>query len=352
MKIISRYLLKTLFSYFLTVALIWVIIFAFFDLLSDIGNIDDKYSLTNALYVVSLRTPYIVYENIIIIILIATVLALGNLSNNSELIIMRSSGKSIVNIVLNSTFFALIFMLIVAIFSEFYAADMKLYADKYKTNILVKTDKSKQNLWLKEGEYIINIKNNYASESFVDLLIFKIKNNQLLQTIQAKRGLIKDDKLFLSEVKQKLFNQKQIITKNYDDYQIDINFNSQTIDNFSIKIEDLSIMEIYKHIQFLKTNNIKDNNFIVVFYQRLIKIVILAITIIFASIFIFSSLRTASMGKKLFLAIVISLFFELALRISGSFVVKFDYNYTVVVIVPVVILLFIVLGLLVKKSNE
>jgi anthranilate synthase component 1 len=80
MKIISRYLLKTLFSYFLTVALIWVIIFAFFDLLSDIGNIDDKYSLTNALYVVSLRTPYIVYENIIIIILIAGDIFQANLS--------------------------------------------------------------------------------------------------------------------------------------------------------------------------------------------------------------------------------------------------------------------------------
>ncbi len=353
MKIIDRYIIKTLFQYILIVSCIWLLIFSFFDILGDIDNIGaHNYGLWDALYIQVLNAPATIYRSLIVIILIAAILALGSLAQHSEFIIARSSGKSISNIVLLSTAFCVVMMLVISLPSERYAVDMKNNGVERKQELLSKHIAGQQNLWLKEGKFVINIKDNFNNSSFANLKIFEIQSNTLLNVLFAKRAIIKDNHLVLSEVIQRNFDVDNFSTRNFEQFTLPINFTEHTINMFKKRPKDLSVFDIYEHNSFLAKNNVVDKQFQTELYQRLVKPLILAITIIFTSLFVFTSLRSSSMGKKIFLAVIVSLFFELTLRISSSLVVKFDYNYIYVVILPLLVLFGIVLFALYKKSNE
>jgi len=74
--------------------------------------------------------------------------------------------------------------------------------------------------------------------------------------------------------------------------------------------------------------------------------------IVFSMLFIFGSLRDASLGKKIFLGIILSLFFELFSRIGGALSLRFDYNHFLVASVPTLIVLVFAFILLKRKSAQ
>jgi lipopolysaccharide export system permease protein len=69
-------------------------------------------------------------------------------------------------------------------------------------------------------------------------------------------------------------------------------------------------------------------------------------------LFIFGSLRDASLSKKIFLGVVISLFFELSSRISGVISLRFDYDPLFSASAPTLVTLAIAFLLLRKKSSN
>ena len=332
---------------------LFLLLFSFFDMVEDIKNIGSyDYTLLDALYIQILNAPAAIYRSLIVIILFAFIFALGTLSANSELIIVRSNGKSIFNIVLTSMTFCIIAMIVIAIFSEIYAVDLKNKGIQHKQMLLKEQTVGEQNLWFKEGQYVINIKNSYSDNSFANLKLFQINNNTLEKIITAKRAIIKDDTLVLNDVMERNFDINNFWTKHHETKIINISFTKNSVEMFKEDPKNISLFDIYKHISFLNQNNVEDKKFSVQFYERLIKVVILAITIIFASLFIFSSPRNPSLNKKFFMVAVVSLFFELMFRISSSLIVNFDYNYLYAVVLPIIAMLVIMFIVLLKKSNE
>jgi lipopolysaccharide export LptBFGC system permease protein LptF len=78
MKILDKYIIKTIFFSILFVAVAWVLIFSLFDFLSDSKNIGiNKYSFLDSIYVLLLNAPLLIYKRLIVIMLIGTILALG-----------------------------------------------------------------------------------------------------------------------------------------------------------------------------------------------------------------------------------------------------------------------------------
>ena len=119
MNIVKRYLIKeTTYSILLIMAAL-LAMFAFFDLLQELESVGKgTYGLGKIILFVILSSPGHIYEIVPVAVLIGTIYSLGQLSRNSELIILRVSGMSILNIGLTLLRIGLVFALITFIVGE------------------------------------------------------------------------------------------------------------------------------------------------------------------------------------------------------------------------------------------
>lgn len=355
MKIINKYIIKTLLNYILGVAFVFLTIFSFFNFLNEVSNIGiNQYTIISAIYFTFLHIPELFYEQSISIILLGVILAMGNLASTSQLIVARNMGMSIVHISCIAATFAVFMFFVIAIFGEAVTSSLNYYSADYKANKLGRSNHNdnKVGFWIKDGDYFINAKKSYENKIFGDINIVEIKNNSLKKSIFAKKMIINNNELLLQNVLINNLDDYRIIAKHYDNYKLNISFDNKIVQALEEIPYTLSIIDVYQQLSFLRKNNIKSAIFEIEFYSRLLKPFILITTILFSMLFIFGSLRDSSLGKKVFLGVAISLLFELGTRISGAIVLKFDYNYLLITIIPIVLMLILSTVLLFKKSNQ
>lgn len=352
MKIIDKYIVKTIFSSIIAVAFIWVVVFSFFDFLNDVDNIGtNDYGFLDGLYMLLLKIPRIIYKGIVPIMLIGTILALGNLANTSQIIVMRSASMSTFSIIRVVVATLLFVFMILATIGETFMPYLTEYSKQYKTKLLhqttVKVDIG--NFWIKDGGMILNAGKNYDGKNFAQIKLLSIQDNKLVSATTAERMAIAQNQAILGNANNYAIGDEKIEHTQNPTQKVTLLFDESLIAKLKKDPLDLSIVDLYRQVQFLTTNNLNSSYFAVEMFQRAIRPIVLIATALFAMLFIFGSMRNSSMGKKLFLGIAISLVLELYLRTSGALVLKFNYNYLVVVLGPILLFLFTNLYLLYKK---
>jgi len=98
MKRIDYYIASTVTVTMLLAALGLVGILSIFTLLEQVEDIENNYRIADALLFVLLSMPRMFYEVIPYSAMIGCLAGLGQLANNSELVVMRAAGVSTVSI--------------------------------------------------------------------------------------------------------------------------------------------------------------------------------------------------------------------------------------------------------------
>ncbi len=359
MKILDRYIAKTMAFYTLGVMLVWLSIYALFNFIEEIKFIGQQdYTITAATKYVLLDLPSVMYSHSSVVILLGSLLALGHLASTSQLIVIRGSGVSIAQVTKLVVKTALIFLFLVAFVGELVAPVTTKYAESSRSSALggVSVSKNQQGFWVKDKGVFINVKKNFNGKIFEEVTLVRPKNTKALSQIEfSNKALLLSDKLQLN--KPSIF----MFSKNKDNFTVierhnpiksntNVSFNQSLIDSLKSNPHELSTWSLYKQISFLGDNSLAADNFEVELYKRLVKPLSLAAMVVFSMIFVFGSLRDASLGKKIFLGLVVSLFFELTSRIGGVLSLRLDYNHLLVALIPPLIALFIAVVLLKRKS--
>ncbi|MDC9714938.1 MAG: LPS export ABC transporter permease LptG [Gammaproteobacteria bacterium] len=360
MKILDRYLTKTLLFYTLAVMAVWVGVYALFNFIDEIDLIGQQdYTLLSAVIYVVADLPAIIYSHSSVIILLGCLLGLGHLAATSQLIVIRGCGVSIMKIAQKVVNVALMFIFVVILLGEFIAPITTQYADSYKAKALGRSvsTSSQKGFWLKNGNTIINVKKKFDSSVFGDVTLIQLdKNHQLEAVLYTDKAIFDDNDLNLGNTKHYQLSQTEKFTdiqlKNHQEYTTKVSFDQTAIEALEKDPKELPSWELYQHIGFLADNNLTSQAFEVELYKRMVRPVTLIAMLLLSMLFIFGSLRDATLGKKIFLGVIISLFFELSSRIGSVISLRFDYDPLFSVSAPTLVVLAIALFLLKKKSTR
>ncbi len=96
--ILSQYLMRTIFA---STALVLIVLLALAGLFEFIGELDDTigdYQTVQAILYTAFRLPNLAFAMLPIAVLIGSLLGLGALAGNSEIIVMRSAGLSVLEL--------------------------------------------------------------------------------------------------------------------------------------------------------------------------------------------------------------------------------------------------------------
>ena len=160
MKIINSYLNKeTTYSIMLVMAGL-LAMFSFFDLLQELDSIGKgSYGIGKIILFVLLSSPGHIYEVVPVAVLIGTMYSLATMARNSELVIMRVSGMSILKIGSSLIKVGLIFALITFIVGELVTP----YSEKIAQRLRIKATDSviaqdfRSGFWVKDGNSFVNV---------------------------------------------------------------------------------------------------------------------------------------------------------------------------------------------------
>ena len=358
MKILDRYIVKTMASYTMVVMLIWLGIYAFFNFIDEIkliGRAD--YTIFSAGYYVLLDLFAVMYSHYTVVILLGSIIALGHLASTSQLVIYRSSGKSISNITFSVIKTSIAFTFIVVLIGEFIAPVTTEYAEKYRSKALgenvIATDQ--QGFWIRDKDLIIYVKKSFDGRLFKDATMIKLSDSNKLESVVVSDIAIFDKKninLKKTNSYRLDYNEK---TTNYlkdssENLNIQVSFDRNLLNDLKKEPNELSSWNLYKQINFLLENNLSTDVFEIELYKRLVKPITLMAMAVFSMMFIFGSLRDSSLGKKIFFGLMLSLFFELMSRIIGVLSLRFELNHLITVFIPSIVALIFALILLQRKS--
>ena len=328
MKLLDLYLARVLMGQILVVLAVLAGIFVFVEFIDQVSYLGTgNYSVLDALRYVLLSTPKITYEIFPMAVLIGAILGLSLLALDSELIVMRSSGVSIGQISSAVLKLGLFLALIALLIGEFLTPWTETLAQRGRAQALERNIEHKSNsgLWMRDGGTFVNVREVLPDLSLRDIRVFQFNNNQLRALVHAGRGYFSETFWDLDEVKQTLIDEQGFTTvAEGPKARWTTPVTPQTMSVFLVQPDQLSLMQLRKYIAHLNANVQDTRNFELAYWSKLNLPFATGVMLLLAIPFVFGSIRTDSMGRNLFIGIMIGIAFFAASKALGYIVLVYQ----------------------------
>lgn len=382
MNLINRYIIRQVAFYIFLVgfsANVTLLIFSLLDQASNVGSGD--FNVFAFIFYGILTIPQYFYLLMPIAVLVGAVIGMIMLVYHSEYIVMRSSGVSLKSISSSLLLIGVICCIINFVIGEFVAPYTNKFAHIYRLQKLNRnlsiSSNLKSGIWVKDTNgNIINLQkvfkeNNAISttnhdittnqnmlDKIVDLRIYEnsqydinkathINNPQNMKFIKADYGIF-DNKfkhwvLYNVDSYTYFFNNIQI---KHLDTMIwkTISLDPAYFSFLAVSVDDMSIIDIIKYIQYLKLSKQSTKRYESALYNRFIYPISCIVMAMIAIIFIPISARSASFGARIFIAIIFGITFFFITKFLNFIALIFGLNSILLTSIPsIFVLLFVLL---------
>jgi len=231
------------------------------------------------------------------------------------------------------------------------------YAKQYRAQALGQrvVGANQQGFWIKDSDNFIHVDRNIDGKIFNNVTLIKLSNPGEIDSVVFSKKADFDGKV----VELKHSNTYQIDTsekiavldkQTLQKYTTEVAFDQELIQSLKKEPKALSTWQLFKQVRFLSNNDLSADAYEVELYSRLMKPFTLIAMIILSIPFVFGSLRDSTLGRKIFLGVVISLFFELSSRMGGMLSLRFDLNHLLSASLPTVAVFVIAMLMLYRVS--
>jgi len=316
LKIFDWYVFKAILEMTLIVLFVFVALSGFVDFVGQINDIGiGDYGVNQAIQYTLLKLPSSIFQLMPIIILIGSLLGLGLMSKNSELIVLLSSGVSLQRLGISVFSSGLILCFFTVVIGEYISPSLERYADQYRTisKFQYSSLGNTGGIWLKEGDKIININLLEENKSFGNVTIYELKKLSQLSKISraSSAGIDDDNQWILSNLKETVFSENGISQESsrykIEKTKLDRDLVSLTV----VKPENLNVIELYRFVNYLESNGLDADLYISAFQSRIASIFALPIMCLLALPFSLGFLREKGTGYRILLGVIIGLIYFL-----------------------------------------
>ncbi len=312
----------------------------FGDELDDLGK--GNYGLKQILQYLALTSPRNFYELMPSAALIGTLFTLGSMANHRELLAMRISGATLLQLIRAVLRAGLVLVITTILVGEFIAPDSErsaqlLKATSQKKQLALET---KYGFWLRNGNTFINVRNLGPGEKLGNLSIYEFDDaHRLIQAIHADQADFTKGEWHLKELKRTRFNDHEISAETLAKSTWDSLFDPELTNILVVKAENLSIVGLLKYIYYLKENNQQSDEFQLALWSRLINPLVTLVMLLVALPFVFRWDRAMNTGQRMVIGVLIGLGFNLFDRTFSHIALVYGLNPVFAAVFPSVLFL-------------
>ncbi len=305
------------------VAIVLAVILAIGGAIQFIGQLDDvgvaQYGLGEAAAYVALRMPRLIFETLPAAALLGALLALGNMAVHRELVVMRASGVSPLQL---------------------------LVAVGLAGSALMEEDKvaSGQSAWVKDGDRIINLRRPGVGEDFTGgVQIFELDGDTALERIATAdgTGVETTNDWLLFDYAATTFGDDAISARRESSLSLDFDLSPDLMQLSVVREDLLDTPALTRYIEFLTSNRLDASRYLGAYWRRIANIVSVVFMAMLALPFVFGSLRSAGTGARMTVGIVIGLGYYVSVQLSANTGQVFNLNPVVVAWAPTAALIVV-----------
>jgi lipopolysaccharide export system permease protein len=315
-RTLERYLGRQIYAAVGFVFVGFLALFAFFDVIGELTDLGrGEYNLRQLFTFVALSAPTHAYELFPIAVLIGTLYALAHLASNSEYTVMRSAGLSPARAALGLGKIGLAFVVITFVLGEWIAPLSEEAAQKVKIGAItsvIGTDLA-SGLWFKDESSFINVREARHANSLAGIRIFQFDAAYRLQQMTAAaraeyagKGLWR-----LTEVVSTQFTAEGPRTIRAPQSEWHSAVTPDMLDALIVKPERMSAWALHKYTQHLAGNKQKTERYEIALWKKLFYPIAALVMMALALPFAYMQARAGMVGVKVFLGIMIGIFFHM-----------------------------------------
>lgn len=307
--IIYRYIAYQVLIGFMLAAAILLPLFSFFDLLDQLEAVGKgTYRIKDAFLYTAMLLPRRFIQIAPFVALLGTVIALGKLAVNSELIAIRVAGISPLRISLAPLGVGILMLLSVAILEQFVAPQLQHKAITYRAIALEQSAELGKNLgiWTRNEQNILRIGHMLHAKRAADIEILQLDQEGFLKThtLAQYADIIDNDIWELSNVVVRTFTTDQISATRADTLNWPSFLNPEDILTLTKPPESLSPLELVRHVEFLRSTGQDADSYALALWRKVGSALMTVAMLLLSIPFVFGSIRTGLSNKLVFAALI------------------------------------------------
>ena len=347
MKILDRYIAIAVAKGTLVALFVLVGLDVFFNVMAQLDNVGKgSYSMLKMLQFVGLVTPYGMYQIFPMAALLGSLMGMGTLAANSELIAMRASGLSIWRIIRSVLQVGVLMLVAAVLVGEMLAPVADRYGQQLRASSMNKgfTFLGSRGLWVRDGNLFINANRILADDKLAELTVYEFdEERHLTVTTTAAQAEYQQKVWLLSDVNQTSFVDGHIEVRHFDQLARSSLLTPELLSIVVLKPEKMSVRDIGQFVDYLEENGLDTQQYRYAFWGRFMT-PLSALVMLFISIpFVFGGLRSISTSQRIFIGVLVGFTFYLFSQISGQMGQVFGFNPLLAMLAPNVI--FLLLGI-------
>ncbi len=312
MRILDRYIAQTVISGTLMTLMVLGALLAFVDFVGEIDDVGKgQYGVTEAALYVLLSLPKRLYELFPTAVLLGSLLGLGMLAGNSELIVVRAAGVSIFRIVRSVLQAGLVLVILVAVTGEVLVPLSEREAQTIRTTSLKQNiSLGKHGFWARDGMNYIQVGRVYPDYQLGNLKIYQLdKNNQLKQIVHANAARYVNGSWQLKRVQRSIFSDGKVSSESLKTLDWPELLNPELFTVVSVKPATMSAIDLYLYSKYLQDNQLDASHYQLAFWIKVMTPISSLVMLLIALPFIFSSQRSGGSGFRILVGLLLGIGF-------------------------------------------
>ncbi len=339
MRILDLYIGKTILSHIMVTVMVLLGLFTFVTFIDELGNLDrGAYGISQIIQYVFLSIPKILYEVFPMAALIGSIMGLSVLARDSELIVMRAAGISIIRIVLSVLKVGILLAGIAMIMGEVVSPYTETKAQKIRAESIQNNNIGQEQnfgLWLRDDNTYVNVGEILPDLTLLNVKIFEFDNqNSLRYLTAADQGEYQNQRWLLKGLHRTAINDESSAADTVSAAYWSTVVNPDILRVFMIQPDQLSIWQLDRYIDHLKTNKQETNNYELAYWAKIVTPFATAVMLILSVPFVFKNARSGNLGRSLFTGIMVGLAFFILNRAFSYFVPLFNIPPVIGAVVP------------------
>ncbi|PID43324.1 MAG: LPS export ABC transporter permease LptG [Gammaproteobacteria bacterium] len=340
MRKIDRYVVSTVSGAIIMVLGVVISLDLVFGLIAELEDTKNDYGTIEALTYVIITLPRRIYDYLPLAAFIGSLIGLGVLANNSELVVIRAAGVSIARIVWSAMKPAIVVVLVGLLLGEYIAPYTERIAQSQKAIATGGKDRvaSSKGVWHRENNTFMHFNAVQPGGVLYGVTLYTFDENEWLSDITyAERGLYHEGQWLLEKVEKISIDQHSAKKTFADSKEWEARLSPEVLSFLIVKPDNLSISGLYAYSNYLSEQGLNATRYLMSFWKKLLRPITTAVLVLVAISFIFGPLRSVTMGFRVFTGIIVGLLFKYMQDLLGPSSLVFGFNPIWATLVPIII---------------
>lgn len=334
------YIIRGLLLSMTVVLLCIVVLMCLFGFVDEARGSGETRSFATIALVVVLRIPLQLGEMVPYITFLGAVIGFGVLSASSEVTVLRVAGVSQWRLAVSASIAALAFLGVMSLVTEFLGPTSTEHANSLEDPEA--KSKPSRGYWYREGNVFTWLRDVDETGHLTEVKQFEFDGiGNLVRATAAQKGTpaARSGSWSLGNVSETLIDPagKYTRTSNQRDWKLHSDFSS-----FATRVkrepEDLSLVDMHSHIQYLKGEGMETGQFEITFWSRLTTPFMVVGLVLIAIGFVLGPLRETGMGTRITAGIGAGVFFGYLQQTLGPMALLYDAPPLLAVCLPLIVM--------------